>query len=86
LAGFAVRAVTSLLSKGALKMLNFSYIHSVVACGIMLWGNSPCNIKIFKIKKKIIRIIINLGNRDSCRDVFKTIRILPFIHNIYFPY
>jgi hypothetical protein len=77
-ARFAVRAVESLLSKVALKVLYMSYIHPVVACGIMLWGNSPCNIKISKIRKKIIRIITNLGNRDPCRDVFTALKILPF--------
>jgi hypothetical protein len=55
---FAIRTVKSLLLKDALKMLYFSYIHSVISYGIIFWSNSPYSIKIFKIQKKIIRIII----------------------------
>jgi hypothetical protein len=35
------------------------------------------SIKIFKIQNKIIRIITNLRNRVSCREMFKTMKILP---------
>jgi hypothetical protein len=32
---------------------------------------------IFKIQKRIIRIITNSHNVDSCRNLFKELRILP---------
>jgi hypothetical protein len=57
---FAIRTVRSVLSKDAMKMLYFSYIHSVISYGVIFWGNSPYGIKIFKIQKKII--IDNLKN------------------------
>jgi hypothetical protein len=44
--------------------------------GIILWGNSSYTITIFRIQKKIIRIMLGLKKRDSCRDWFKMI-ILP---------
>jgi hypothetical protein len=46
--------------------------------GIIFWGNSPHSIKVFKMQKRIIRIITNSGNRDSCRKLFKKMEILPF--------
>jgi hypothetical protein len=60
----------------ALKMIYFSYFHSIVTYGIIFWGNSVHSQYIFKIQKRIIRLIANLGVRDSCRCVFKKLGIL----------
>jgi len=46
--------------------------------GVIFGGNSPNSIKIFKIQKKIIRIITNLRNGDSYRNILKTMKILHF--------
>ena len=37
---------------------------------------------IFKLKKRVIRIMMNAGNRESCRELFKKLNILP-IHSQY---
>jgi hypothetical protein len=54
--------------------------------GIIFWGNSPYSIKLFRIQKKAIRIIMALKKRDSCRDSFKEMKILPlcsqYIHSL----
>ena len=44
----------------------------------MLWGNSPHSTKIFKIQKRIVRIMMGYRNRVSCRSLFKRLEILPF--------
>jgi hypothetical protein len=44
--------------------------------GIVFWGNSHQSINIFKIQKRITRIITNIGRRDSCRQLFKQLQIL----------
>jgi hypothetical protein len=46
--------------------------------GIILGGGSTHSKTIFKIQKKIIRIITNSGSRGSCRNLIKTLSILPF--------
>jgi hypothetical protein len=46
--------------------------------GIIFGDNETYSIKIFKLQKKVIRIMTNIRNRDSCRVVFKELRILPF--------
>jgi len=61
----------------ALKTIYFSYFHSIVTYGIILWGNSVHSQYIFKIQKRMIRLIANLGVRDSCHCVFKELGILP---------
>jgi hypothetical protein len=41
------------------------------------WGRSSHSINIFYIQKKVIRIIAGTSNRDSCRDLFKILEIIP---------
>ena len=67
----------------------FSYFHSILSYGIIFWGNSSYSSNIFKIQKRIIRIITNARNRDSCRQLFKNPKLLPlksqsiFFHSHY---
>jgi len=44
--------------------------------GIIFWGNSHFNNNIFKIQKRIIRILANKGKREPCRDLYKQLQIL----------
>ena len=52
--------------------------------GVIFWGNSPYSIKIFKIQNKMIRIITNLRNGNSCRNIFNTMKILLFYSQCIF--
>ena len=45
--------------------------------GILLGGNQPYTDKNFKIQKKVIRIITSSRMRDSRRELFKKLEILP---------
>jgi hypothetical protein len=60
---YAVRTVIAVMSQKTVRMIYFSDIHSVVTYGIILGGNSPYIINIFRIQKRIIRIIMNSINR-----------------------
>ena len=48
---YAIRAVNATLSRKALRMLYFSYVHSIISYGTIFWHNTPNGIKIFRIKK-----------------------------------
>jgi hypothetical protein len=52
--------------------------------GIILWGDSFNSINIFRLQKKVIRIITNSRNKDYCRELFKKLRILPFYSQYIF--
>jgi hypothetical protein len=41
------------------------------------WGQRTESDKIFKIQKRAIRIITNSRMRDSCRELFRKLEILP---------
>jgi hypothetical protein len=74
---YAIRATKPYMSHKTLRMIYFSYFHSVMTYGIIFWGNSPLGILIFRIQKRVIRIIINYRSRESCRELFKNLKILP---------
>jgi len=65
------------MSLETLRMVYFAYIHSITSYGIILGGNRPYSDKIFKIKKKVIRIITNSRMRDSCTELLEKFEILP---------
>jgi hypothetical protein len=65
---YAIRFLKSFLSPNDLRMIYFSYMHSIITYGIIFWGNSPHSKTIFKFQKKAIRIITNSGTRASCQD------------------
>ena len=39
--------------------------------------NSTYNNTIFEIQKRVIRIMMNVKNRESCQELFKKLKILP---------
>ena len=81
---YAVRMIKSCMSLDVLRMMCFSYVHSAITYGIIFWGNSHSSTTIFKIQKRIIRIINNSGRHDSCRKLFKKLQILPFASQYIF--
>jgi hypothetical protein len=58
-------------------VIYFSYFHSIMSYGIIFWRNSSISNNIFRLQKRVIRIITNIRSRDSCREQFKKLQILP---------
>jgi len=71
LACYAIKINTPLMSEDILKMTYNSYVHLIITYGIIFGGNSPHSADIFKIQKRIIRIMTKSRCRDSCRQLFK---------------
>jgi hypothetical protein len=86
LACYAIKVITPLMSEDTLKIIYYSYVHWIITYSIIFWGNSPHNTDIFKIQKRIIQIMTKSRSRDSCRQLFKCLEILPYRPNIYFLY
>jgi hypothetical protein len=72
-----IRAVKPYMSFSSLIMIYYSLFHSVLAYGILFWGMSSSSLKIFKLQKRVVRIMTDQGNRTSCRELFKKLEILP---------
>jgi len=65
------------MSQDTLRIIYISYFHSILLYDVIFWVNSPYSSNIFKIQKRIIRVIMNARNRDSCYQLFKKLKILP---------
>jgi len=76
-ATFAMRVVQPFVSLDSLKFIYYSYFHSVLTYGIIFWGNTPLSNIIFRIQKKIVRIVVGIRSRVSYGEYFKTLKILP---------
>ena len=72
-----MRAVKPLLSQDSLRMVYYSRFHSIMTYRLIFWGNSHYSNIIFRLQKRIIRIIVGIRGRDSCREHFKKLKILP---------
>jgi hypothetical protein len=73
-----IRCLKPFLSLETLRMVYYSIVHSVILYSIIFWASSTHLRIVFRIKKRIIRIITNSGSRVSCRNLFKKLSILPF--------
>jgi len=75
---YIIRAIVPFMSPSVIRMIYFSYFHLVMSYGIIFWGNAHLYVNIFKIQKRILRIMNHKSKRDSCRDLFKQWKILTF--------
>jgi hypothetical protein len=72
-----IRTIKPFMSINTLKIIYFSYFHSVMTYGLILWGNSTLAESVFRIQKKAIRLMMGYGYRETCRDLFNELHILP---------
>jgi hypothetical protein len=71
-----IRAIKPYMSINTLKIIYFSYFHSVMTYGLIFWGNSSLAESVFRIQKKALRLMMGYGYRETCRDLFKELHIL----------
>jgi len=72
-------SIKPFMSLNTLKTIYYSYFNAIISHGLPFWRNSPHSVKIFRMQKRIIRIMIGCKNRISCRNLFRSLEILPFI-------
>lgn len=65
-----------------LKIIYFSNFQSLLSYGIIFWGNSQHVNRVFVIQKLVLRIMMGMGYRESCRGMFKANNILT-VHGLY---
>jgi hypothetical protein len=74
---YIIKTIKPYTSINTLKMVYYSYFNSIINYGLPFGGNSPKCINIFRIQKKIVKIILGCRRRDSCRSLFRKLEILP---------
>jgi hypothetical protein len=79
IACYVIRSVKPYVNTDAVIMIYHSLSHTVMTYRIIFWGNSSHSTQVFRMQKKAIRIIMGHGNRESCRNLFKELNILPLM-------
>ena len=74
----AMRSVKPFVSKHMLKLIYYIHFHSIMSYVIIFWGHSSSSIRVFRLQKRIIRIMMGSRSTDSCRNLFISLKILPF--------
>jgi hypothetical protein len=83
---YSVRVINPILPAETLKMVYYSYFHSLLTYGIIFGGSSSFSEQIFRIQKRIIRVMSGLRTRDSCRDALSIGEFCHYSPNINFSY
>jgi hypothetical protein len=76
---YIIRCIKPFMSLNTLKNIYNSYFNTIISYSLPFWGNSPHSIKIFRMQKRIIRIMIGCKSRVSCRNLFRRMEILLFV-------
>ena len=74
---FAMKLIKPLVSQLMLKAIYYSQFHSIILYRLMFWGNSTHSVQIFRMQKRIIRIMTGNRSRDTCRKMFSHLNIFP---------
>jgi len=74
---FSIRNLIPTLNLDILHTVYFAYFHSVLQYGIVFWGNSTHAHQVFKLQKRVVRVMSGVGPRSSCRSLFRKLNILP---------
>ena len=80
----AMRIIKPYMSLETLKIVYHSTFNSVISYGLLFWGISPHSKKIFRMQKRIVRIMMCCRRLASCRNLFKNLKILPLISQYIF--
>jgi hypothetical protein len=80
---YAITNVTPLLVEETLRTIYFAYAHSILSYGIILRGNSPHSLSVFKMQKRILCIMTKVRHIDSCTQFKKKLENLTILFSIY---
>lgn len=73
---FLIRSIRAQVYIETLRTFYFSYVQSILEYGIIFWGSSHYCHKLFITQKRIIRCMLHIHSRETCRPHFKYLNIL----------
>lgn len=73
---YALRQVKKNTNVQSALTTYYAYAHAWLSYGVILWGNSTDAPTLFTLLKKLIRIIANIKQTESCKPHFQQLNIL----------
>jgi hypothetical protein len=55
----------------------YAHFHSIISCSIIFWGHTTPSARVFRLQKRIVRIMTGSRTKDSYRKLFTKLEILP---------
>jgi hypothetical protein len=71
---YVIQSLKTVTSINTLRSVYFAKFHSHLRYDILFWDGDPQSTKVFK---KVVRLICNVNIKMSCRELFRTLNILP---------
>ena len=68
---YVMRSIKPIMPINTLKTVYYSHFNAIITYGPPFWGNSPHSTKIFKMRKRMVRIMMGYRNGVSRRSLFK---------------
>ena len=68
--------------KESIMAVYYGLFHSRLEYAILAWGHSPHAEKVFKIQRRVVRVIANRGYQEDCRSDFVELQI-PTLYSTY---
>ena len=75
---FMIKSLKEILSPILIRNIYFAKFHSLLRFGIVFWGGSgsELSMRILRIQKRVIRSMVGVSSRTSCKHLFQELKIL----------
>jgi hypothetical protein len=60
---YTIHSLKNVVSINALRGIYYANFHSHLRCGILFWGGDSQGIKVFKMQKKVVKLMCNVKKR-----------------------
>ena len=74
---YVIQSLKTITSINTLRSIYSANLCLHLRYGILFWGGDLQSTKVFKLQKKVVRLICNVTRKTSCRELFRTLSILP---------
>ena len=77
---YLLRSLKNHIPDSYVRCSYFSYFHSIISYGVILWGNAPHVNDILLLQKKAIRVISGSSHKAHCKPLFIQFKIMTVIN------
>jgi hypothetical protein len=74
-----MRIIKTYMSFEMLIIVYYCNFNSIINYGLLFWGTSPHGKKVFRLQKRIVRIMMGCRKEASCSNLFRKLKILPLM-------
>ena len=74
---YIIQSLKYITSINTLRSIYFANFHLHLRYGILFVGGDSQSTNLFKLQKKVVRLICNVKRKMSSRELFRTLNILP---------